>query len=84
MPLRCVRIRVYLRNLRLVLLPLLLTANLYSAEIVEVRKIWDQAPHSAFTSLAQVRHGGPIFDVFERVPARKVLSHQQRICENAM
>jgi hypothetical protein len=44
---------VYPRNLRLVLLLLLLTANLHSAEIVEVRKIWDQAPHNAFTSLVR-------------------------------
>ena len=38
------------------LLLLLLTGPADSAEIIEVRKIWDQAPHNAFTSLVRFRN----------------------------
>lgn len=34
---------------------LALALPLSAAEIVEVRKIWDQAPHNAFTDLARIR-----------------------------
>ena len=37
----------------MVFLLVLLAGPLESAEIVEVRKIWDQAPHNAFTSLVR-------------------------------
>jgi len=53
MPLRCARICVNPRNLRLVFLLMLLAGPLESAEIVEARKIWNQAPHNAFTSLVR-------------------------------
>ena len=56
MPLRCARICVYLRNLRMLFLLLLLAGPADSAEIIEVRKIWDQAPHNAFTSLVRFRN----------------------------
>lgn len=55
MPLRCVRICVNLRNLRVLFLLLLLAGPADSAEIIEARKIWDQAPHNAFTSLVRFR-----------------------------